>query len=136
MSVDNGHSMHLISDDKVHDALWIPGTNDQILYLLDGENGKTLLKAARTGDLPGQHSLLIEFDAPVANLKLKMLSNGTIAFAVTGLVGADGKLYNEEVVGKKKSTARIFDTPNVRCVSVFKCTPHFPPEQTLIRRSS
>lgn len=119
MDVASGGASHITSDDKAHDAHWIPGTNDQIIYLLDGEKGETKVMTARNGDLPSQHTLMKVIDAPVANLKVKLLENGNVIFVVTGLVGPDGSLFNEKTAKKKKSTGRIFDTPNVRAVSEF-----------------
>lgn len=106
----------IASGENVHDAQWIPGTHDEILYLQSDDKGKTQVKVARTGDLPGDHDWVMQVDAPIANLKLKLLREGQVAFVFTGLVGDDGQLFNEEAV-EKKDSARVFDTTYVRTVS-------------------
>ena len=106
----------IASGENIHDANWIPGRHDEILYLQSDDKGKTQVKVARTGDLPGDHDWVMQIDAPIANLKLKLLREGQIAFVFTGLADDDGKLFNEETVDKKNG-ARVFDTTYVRTVS-------------------
>ena len=106
----------IASGENIHDAHWIPGPHDEILYLQSDDKGKTQVKIARTGDLPGDHDWVRQIDAPIANLKLKLLKEGQVAFVFTGLAGDDGELFNEEAV-EKKNSARVFDTSYVRTVS-------------------
>ncbi|KAG9259052.1 prolyl oligopeptidase [Emericellopsis atlantica] len=103
----------IVSGDNIHDAHWIPGPHDEILYVQSDDKGKTQVKIARTGDLPGDHDWVMQIDAPIANLKLKLLREGQVAFVFTGLAGDDGELFNEEAV-EKKNSARVFDTTYVR----------------------
>ncbi|PNY25293.1 Dipeptidyl-peptidase 5, partial [Tolypocladium capitatum] len=112
MDLDKGASAQLSADDKVHDALWIPGTND-VVFLRSGGKGRTQVLVASGEDVATEPYLAAEFNAPVANLKLKKLGDGGVAFMVTGLVGDDGLLFNEETV-EKKSTVRVFDSAHVR----------------------
>ena len=116
MDLQTCQSSVISSDDKVHDSLWLPGADDDIVYIKSADKGISLVYIASATDLQKEHYLAAEINAPVANLKLKQLDDG-VAFVVTGLVGDDGELYNEEVV-EKKSTGLVYDTVNVRIVSV------------------
>lgn len=131
MDIKTGSSQQLSTDEKVHDALWIPGTDDQVIYLRSGDGGNTQVFVASAKDTERKHDMVAELKAPVAHLKLKLFKDGSVVFVVTGLVGENGELYNEEVVARK-STARVFDTPNVRMVR-----PPFqsPPGQCLMLSS-
>lgn len=116
MNLASGESSVLARDNHAHDAVWIPGTED-VALLKSIESGQTQLIIANGRDTTEGHYVAGEFEAPVTNLKLKALANGTIAFVVTGLAGEDGLLHVET---PKKSTARIFDTSAVRVVSPFR----------------
>lgn len=115
LTSDGVPSRQLSDDDKVHDAVWIPGTNN-VVYLKSGDKGATKAFVANAGHVDAEHYVVGEFDAPIANLKLKRLDDGGVVFVVTGLVGPNGELYNEEAV-EKRSTARVFDTAQIRVVS-------------------
>ncbi|KAH0497248.1 hypothetical protein TgHK011_004568 [Trichoderma gracile] len=106
--IESGKSTKLSSDVGVHDALWIPSTKLDIIYLQSAEHGRTQVLVASAADLSAEHYLAAEIDAPVSNLKLRALDNGSVAFVVTALVGESG-LYNEEAA-LRGSTARVFDT--------------------------
>ena len=114
MDLDSTESWTLSSDEKVHDPAWIPGTDDEIVYLKSGEKGKTEIYVTK-GSIKkdGEHTKIAEIDAPLRALKLKELEGGNVAFVVTGLVGHHGGLYNEEA-DEKKTTARVYDTVNIR----------------------
>ncbi|GJN69705.1 hypothetical protein PLICBS_003755 [Purpureocillium lilacinum] len=112
LTSDGVPSRQLSDDDKVHDAVWIPGTNN-VVYLKSGDKGATKAFVANAGHVDAEHYVVGEFDAPIANLKLKRLDDGGVVFVVTGLVGPNGELYNEEAV-EKRSTARVFDTAQIR----------------------
>lgn len=118
LDIGTGLSRQLSDDDKVNDVCWIPGSTNEVLYLKSEEKGKTKVVVADAGDLSKEHCQVTEVDAPIANVKLKQLSDGMMAFVFTGLIGDNGELFNDEAV-KKKSTARVFDTTNVRVVSAF-----------------
>lgn len=107
-------STKLSDDPNVHDARWIPGTND-IVYLKSRENGRT--RVYHVKGFGTEHIRLGEFDAALSNLKLKALDDGTVVFMVAGLADADGILYNEAAQSKPDS-GRLFKTYNVRMVSI------------------
>lgn len=107
LNIKTGNSTRLSNDPRVHDAVWIPGTELDILYLRSAEKGRTQVMVASAGDVSAEHYMAAEIDAPVSNLKLKELADGSVAFVVTGLVGDSG-LYNQEAV-QRGSTARIYD---------------------------
>lgn len=116
MDIGSGSSWLLTDDDEVHDVKWLPDHDGTIAWLRSATNGFTQLVVVcigNTGELK-DHYTAAEFDAPVQHLKLKGL-DGWIVFAVVGLAGKDGSLYNEETTGKM-STARIYDDLNVRGV--------------------
>nr|ACF79105.1 unknown [Zea mays] len=114
LSVSHGKSEQLWEDDKITEALWIPGTDSQIVYLKDLEDqGFTQVKVADGGDVTKEHVLVKEIKAPINSLKLKALDDGSIVFAVSGQVADDGTLYNPKAV-KKRSTGRVFDSNEIR----------------------
>ncbi|KAH8131159.1 hypothetical protein FP744_10002029 [Trichoderma asperellum] len=107
-NLQTGNSKQISNDAGVHDAMWIPTTELDVIYLRSVDKGRTQVMVAYAGDVSVEHYLAAEIDAPVSNLKLKELSNGNVAFVVTGLVGDTG-LYNQEVA-QKGSSARLYDT--------------------------
>ncbi|UKZ84724.1 uncharacterized protein TrAFT101_000621 [Trichoderma asperellum] len=107
-NLQTGNSKQISNDAGVHDAMWIPTTELDVIYLRFVDKGRTQVMVAYAGDVSVEHYLAAEIDAPVSNLKLKELSNGNVAFVVTGLVGDTG-LYNQEVA-QKGSSARLYDT--------------------------
>lgn len=120
MNIATGESVQLSGEEKVHDANWLPGTDSEVIYLKSGEKGKTTVLVADGSDGAKEHYVVAEFDAPIANLKLKALDDGSVVFVVTGLASnEDGSLFNEEAdANKPKSTGRVFDNVNVRVVSL------------------
>ncbi len=113
MDLDTGSSRQLTEDEKVHDVNWLPGSIDLVVWLRDAGEGITPLVMADIDNPTIFTSVIIEFDGGVKHLKLKAFDDGSIAFAVVGLVGDGGNLFNDEKV-KKPSTARIYDDVNVR----------------------
>lgn len=116
MNIKSGASEQLTDDDKVHDALWVPGTASDIIYLKSGDKGTTQIWIANGADPAKEHYVAAEYDAPINTLKVKALEDGSVAFVVVGLVGPDGSLFNDKIE-EKRSTARIFDDYRVRVVS-------------------
>lgn len=110
-----GTSARLTDDDKVHNANWIPGTSD-IIFLKSGEKGSTTVLIADGSDVSKEIYIAGEIEAPVGNVKLKSLEDGTVVFMVTGLIGDGGLLYNEHS-HESLSTGRLFKTDNIRSVS-------------------
>lgn len=115
MDLGGDSSLQLSADDKVHDVNWIPGSPEEVIYLRSEEKKGTQVFVANARDVSKQHYELVELDAPISNVRLKQLDGGTVAFVFTGLVGEDGRLFNDEVV-EKKSTERVFDSYNIRVV--------------------
>ncbi|KAL6893343.1 Alpha/Beta hydrolase protein [Trichoderma evansii] len=108
LNLQTGSSQQISNDFGVHDAMWIPTTELDIIYLRSVDKGRTQVMVAYAGDVSVEHYMAAEIDAPVSNLKLKELRSGSVAFVVTGLVG-DAGLYNQEVA-QKGSSARLYDT--------------------------
>ena len=72
--------------------------------------------AANAADMTKEHYVVASVDAPIGNLKLRPLRDGAVALVVTGSVGDDGCLYNDEKV-EKKSTGQVFDSARIHFVS-------------------
>lgn len=115
MNLETRQSVQISDDEKAHDAVWIPGTSD-ILFLNSEDKGRTHVVVASGEDPSREHNTIAEFNAPIQNLKLKRLDDGSVVFMVSGLVGDDGLLYNEEA-HDKPSTGRIIDGARIRTVS-------------------
>ena len=115
MDLEKQTSVQISDDEKVHDALWIPGTSD-VAYLKSGVKGKTELRVTHGVDVVRDSQVVATFDAPVTSLKLRRLEHGGIVVMVAGLVGQDGTLFNDEAT-EPKSTARVFNNANIRTVS-------------------
>lgn len=111
LNISTGNSVTLVDSEKVHDATWIPGTNE-IMWLQDGEKGNTDLMIAE-GPHSGKHYKMDTIEAPFEDLKLAPLKDG-IAVAFSGWADAKGSLYNEEIVEKPASSGRIYDKYYVR----------------------
>jgi hypothetical protein len=107
LNIQTGNSKQISNDSRIHDAMWIPTTELDIIYLRSVDKGRTQVMVAFAGDVSVEHYVAAEIDAPVSNLKLKALSSESVAFVVTGLVG-DAGLYNQEAA-QKGSTARLYD---------------------------
>ncbi|KAK7957080.1 alpha/beta-hydrolase [Apiospora aurea] len=120
MKVESGDSQQLAADDKVHDAVWLPDASTStspsaVIWLKKGDGGVTSIEMAADAAKPSASAVvkLGEIAAPVDNLKLKALKDGSVAFLVVGLADEDGELYNPEK-HKKLSSIRIHDEYNVR----------------------
>ncbi|KAK7981644.1 dipeptidyl peptidase [Apiospora saccharicola] len=125
MKVESGESQQLVADSKVHDAVWLPSsssssdeddsstTSSLVLWLKKGGDGVTILEMADAAKPSAPAVKLGEIPAPVDNLKVKALKDGSIALLVVGLADADGELHNPEK-DKKLSSIRIYDEYDVR----------------------
>jgi hypothetical protein len=114
MDLRDGVTWQLSQDDKVHDANWIPGDETNVvLWLKDCDEGRTQLVVTGGTDIsqaePEQY-VAGEIEAPLKLMKLARLDDGSIALAVVGQEGKDGKLFNEQTAEKSASTARVYDT--------------------------
>jgi len=120
LEIQTGRSEVLSSDENITEALWVPGRDTEVAYLQKKDKGHTELVVVDVERPDESRHVVFEFDAPVSGLKLKPLDDETLAFAAAGLVGPDGKLYNE-TTQEKKGSARIFDKPRVWVVRT--CLP-------------
>jgi len=121
MKVESGESQQLTADEKVHDFVWLPAdggasTPTSVVWLKKGDEGVTLIEMADAANPSKPAVKLDDIAAPVDNLKLKALKDGSIAFVVVGLADDEGELYNPEK-HKKLSSIRIHDEYDVRLVS-------------------
>jgi dipeptidyl aminopeptidase/acylaminoacyl peptidase len=114
LDVKSGFSTLFTNDSEAHDAQWLGDGTNAIMWLQSGAKGVTSLMIG-DGDEPKQASYMADvIPAPFGNLKLKPLTDGTIACVMTGLATPEGSLYNEETAEKPKSSARIYDKTYVR----------------------
>ncbi|CAK7245521.1 MAG: hypothetical protein STHCBS139747_007105 [Sporothrix thermara] len=100
-------------DNGIDELLWLrPATASE-------PDGTTTLIIAAATYQPGQQPAWPPYvagvvPAPVSALRLHALPDGTVALAVAGLVGPDGALFNEPAQPPAGSSARIYDTWQVR----------------------
>lgn len=120
LDISTGASQLLTDDSRAHDFTWL--SVDSVAYLESGEKGVTQLKISnfhwdeKRDTLSQEPYSVAEFTAPVSQLKLKALEDGSVALAVVGRVDSDGKLFNEETEDRK-SSVRVYNNFNVRYVS-------------------
>ncbi|KAK6852743.1 oligopeptidase family protein [Apiospora arundinis] len=115
MKVESGESQQLTADEKVHDFVWFPDSSSStsVVWLKKGDDGVTSIEMVDAAK-PSESAVKLDvIEAPVDNLKLKALKDGSVAFVVTGLADDDGELYNPEK-HKKLSSIRIHDEYDVR----------------------
>lgn len=115
-NIQTGDSRVLSSGDSIVEALWLPGRNE-VICLVKADKGVTRLVVTGACQSVEEGQSIAEFDGELRGVKLKRLGDDTLAFAAVGLVGDDGKLFNEKKE-EKRSTARIFDTAQVWLVSI------------------
>lgn len=113
--IKEGTSHVLSSDDNIVEALWLP-RRSEVVCLVKGDKGGTRLVVTDAAQSVGEGRVIADFDGALTGMKVKRLDDDSIVFAVAGLVGDDGKLFNEEKE-KKRGTARVFDTSRVWVVS-------------------
>ena len=94
---------------------WMPGSDDEVVWLRSEEEGDTSIVVTKAGSEDVESYDLKRIKAPINALRLKKLDGGGIALAFTGLVGPDGQPFNEKHA-KKKGTGRIYDSANIRLV--------------------
>lgn len=116
MDVDTGSSWRIADAEKVHDVNWVPGPRNDVIFLKSGEKGVTTIGVV--SDVRGKENTysVAEINAPIQALRMRWIEPGRVAFAVVGLVGPDGQLFNDEAA-EKKSTIQVYDDFRVRSVS-------------------
>lgn len=117
LNIESGQTERLIEDEKARDVHWLGDDSNMVIYLSAGEGGCTWIKMADASN-PSAGATIVDFiEAPVSSLKVKALTDGSIAFIVVGLAGDDGNLFNEES-DKKAHTARVYESYQPRIVSL------------------
>lgn len=107
MNLATGGSSCIADGDVAKEPSWIPNTNE-ILYLQLEETGETSLMVTPGDNVNHSSVKLGEYDAPLSDLQLHQLPDGTVAIAVSGLTDAHDNLFNP----KKEATTtsgRVFD---------------------------
>ena len=117
MNIETGDSAQISDSSEVREANWLGDNSNTIIYLKSAERGVTLVMVANADDPSKEAYIVEEIPAPVSQLKVKELEDGSIAFAIVGLVDSDGNLFNEKTV-ETKSTVRVYDTYQARFVSL------------------
>lgn len=127
-----GKSKQLLAHEKDVHAVWVPGSKNEILYLTSEikngvvceEKGTTKVLIAYADDLDKMGYCVATINAPVSNIKVKRLSDNSLALAVVGLMNEDGTIHNEEAI-EKKTSGRIFDSKDVLFVRFTTTCPSF-----------
>lgn len=60
--------------------------------------------------------------APIFNLKVKKLTNQSIAVAFSAKATTEGELHNPDAFPKPHSSAREYETPSVRVSILYFCS--------------
>lgn len=116
MKLETGESDRLFEDEKSHQAVWLGDGTNTIVFLKKEDKGITSVMMADASDSSKKARKADEIEAPVSDLKLKVLRDGSIAFLVVGLAAENGELHNPET-SSKLHTARVYDDYDVRFVS-------------------
>ncbi|CAK7211971.1 hypothetical protein SCUCBS95973_001304 [Sporothrix curviconia] len=102
----------------VDELLWLRPAAESAATAPEPAGSTTLVVAAATHAPGGQPAwppyVAGVVPAPISALRLKALPDGTVALAVAGLVGPGGALFNEKAQPPSGSSARIYDTWQVR----------------------
>lgn len=109
LNIESGES-HTLDDGEVHDASWIPGTN-QIIWIADSKKGNSDLIIY---ELDNKKSYKMDtIEAPFKDLRMAQLDDG-IAITFSGWADYKGSLYNKEIADRPASTGQVYDNNNVR----------------------
>lgn len=118
LNIETGSTDQLIADDRATNAGWLGHDNSTVLFLSREEGGITLVKTVDATGIPAEATKIGQIDAPVSDLKVKALKDGSVALVVVGLVGTDGALYNKERQESPLHSGRIYDSMYPRTVSI------------------
>ncbi|KAL2259390.1 hypothetical protein VTK26DRAFT_6964 [Humicola hyalothermophila] len=110
LDIKTGQSELLVDDSNASEPLWLE--DDVFLYLKSGDKGTTNLIVCQTQSQSSTEIACI--NAPISNVKISKLPNGTIAFACSASATPDGKLHNHETEKKPRSSARVYSSLFVR----------------------
>ncbi|KAK4156890.1 Alpha/Beta hydrolase protein [Chaetomidium leptoderma] len=112
LDIDSGDSTTLVEESGTSDPVWLE--DDEILHLKSGDNGSTTLVVRHVNSAEAASYEAGSIKAPISNVKVKKLANGTIAFACSALATPDGQLCNPETEKKPQSSAKVYTTLFVR----------------------
>ncbi|KAK3496899.1 Alpha/Beta hydrolase protein [Neurospora hispaniola] len=112
LDIESGQSTLLVDDLSASEPTWIG--DDEFLYLKSGEKGNTTVlvdKIARPGS---QAYEVTTIKARISNIKIKELTNGTVAFVCSASATPDGQLSNPATAKKPYSSAKVYTSLFVR----------------------
>lgn len=112
INISNGRSTLVTNEKKTSEPNWLEDASE-LLWLKEGMTGATELVVGSVEEVGSTYVAGI-VPGSISNVKLKPLSPGRIAIAVTGKAQPNGTLYNEEQEPKKHTTARLYDRTMVR----------------------
>ena len=112
LNLSNGKSSLVTNEEKTSEPNWLEDSTE-LLWLKGGDKGVTQLVIGNVAEV-GQNYVAGIIPGGISNVKLKNLSPGRIAIAVTGKARPNGTLYNKEDEPKKYTTARVYDSTIVR----------------------
>ncbi|KAI0859511.1 prolyl oligopeptidase [Xylaria cubensis] len=107
LDIATGVSSRILHDDYAYEPTWLGDGTNTIVYLRSGSMGVSFIITLDVDRSPPEPSVAGHFRAPVHGLKTKVLGDGTLAFAVLGYVGTDGKLHNHN--RQKNHNGRVYD---------------------------
>ncbi|KAL2127818.1 hypothetical protein VTI74DRAFT_10119 [Chaetomium olivicolor] len=112
LDIESGNSDLLVEDPSASEPVWLG--NDEVLHLKGGDKGSTTLvvRSAKSAEASSYEAGLIK--APISNVKVKKLSDGTIAFACSAQATPDGQLFNPETEKRPHSSAKVYTSLFVR----------------------
>ncbi|EAQ93601.1 hypothetical protein CHGG_01836 [Chaetomium globosum CBS 148.51] len=109
LEIDSGNSITVFEGTGASEPVWVE--DEVVLYLKSGDNGNTTLVAWTNGSEPYEVGSV---KGPISNLKVKKLSDGTVAFVCSAATTSQGKLHNPEAEKKPQSSAKVYTNLFVR----------------------
>ncbi|KAF2270627.1 dipeptidyl-peptidase-like protein V precursor [Lojkania enalia] len=112
LDVETQQTSLVTDDSSASSPTWLG--DDSILILYTREDGVTSVQVGNVDSFAKNNYTAGTIEAPVGDLKVHTLGKDRFAFAVTGKVSPDGKLYNPEKAKKPKATGRLYTSLFVR----------------------
>ena len=112
INISSGQSTLVNNEEKASEPNWLED-DTEILWLKEGGKGATDLVVGSV-DKIGDTYVAGILPGSVSNVKLKALSPGRIAIALTAKSWPNGTMYNKEQEPIKYTTARLYDRTMVR----------------------
>ncbi|KAJ9488209.1 hypothetical protein VN97_g5072 [Penicillium thymicola] len=117
LDLETGKVTQLTNDSNVSELTWLGSTDSGLLYI-NGTNaeipGGTEIWVSDTSEFATSAYKAASLPAPLSGLKTTITKSGDINFLVYGESWPNGTAYNEELVAKPLSSARIHDSIYVR----------------------